>query len=381
MGKGYLVLETGEFFEGNLIGNISEAVGEVVFNTSMTGYQEIITDPSYAGQIVTFCYPLIGNYGINELDDECSIPHLSGVVLGDMCQQPSHYLSTRSFSEQLEKAGVAGITGVDTRALVKLIRQHGTLRGVITDVSPYQNLNINTEFQSKIKEEGQMNFYQDTISQGLSTFWVGHVSTKKIKTYENSGPHVVLIDYGFKKSILTALLEEQCKVTIVPHSTPYEQLKVLNPDGVVFSNGPGDPMSLQPWFSDIKRISESFATLGICLGHQLIALAHGAKTEKLKYGHRGGNHPVKEFETGKVRITSQNHGYVVVDDSIDQQIFKVTYRNVNDKSIEGLKHSWLPIQTVQFHPEAHPGPSDTAYIFEAFIHHLRTIGDMSYAVT
>jgi carbamoyl-phosphate synthase small subunit len=381
MGKGYLVLETGDFFEGNLIGNISEAVGEVVFNTSMTGYQEIMTDPSYAGQIVTFCYPLIGNYGINELDDECNKPHLAGVVIGDMCQQPSHYLAARSFSEQLEQAGVAGITGVDTRALVKLIRQYGTLRGVITNVSPYHNIDNQEEFQSKIKEERQMNFYKETINQGLSTFWVGHVSTKEIKTYENSGPHVVLIDYGYKKSILTALIEEKCKVTIVPHTITYEQMKFLNPDGVVFSNGPGDPMSLQPWFSDIKRISKSFASLGICLGHQLIALAHGAKTEKLKYGHRGGNHPVKELETGKVRMTSQNHGYVVVDESIDQQIFKVTYRNVNDKSIEGLKHSWLPIQTVQFHPEAHPGPSDTAYIFEAFIHHLRTIGEMSYAVT
>lgn len=363
MGKGYLILETGEFFEGDLIGNISEAAGEVVFNTSMTGYQEIITDPSYAGQIVTFCYPLIGNYGINNIDNECAQHHLAGVVVGDMCQQPSHYLSAHSFKEQLEQAGVAGITGVDTRALVKLIRQHGTVRGMITDVSPDQEVN------------------SQRMKQGSSTFWVEHVSAKKIETHENSGPHVVLVDYGHKKSILSALLEEQCKVTVVPYSITYQEMKDINPDGVLFSNGPGDPMALQPWFSDIKRISESFPSLGICLGHQLIALAHGAKTEKLKYGHRGGNHPVKELETGKVRVTAQNHGYVVIDESIDQQIFNVTYRNVNDRSIEGLKHSSLPIQTVQFHPEAHPGPSDTAYIFDSFIQHLRTIGDMTYAVT
>jgi carbamoyl-phosphate synthase small subunit len=379
MGKGYLVLETGEFFEGNLIGNISEAAGEVVFNTSMTGYQEIITDPSYAGQIVTFCYPLIGNYGINDSDNECIQPHLSGVVVGEMCQQPNHYLSTCSFSEQLEQAGVAGITGVDTRALVKLIRQYGTLRGIITDVSPYKKTDSQQGFYSKIDDLKPD--YTEIINKGSSIFWVEHVSTKEIKTYENSGPHVALVDYGYKKSILAALLEEKCKVTVVPYSITHEQMKALHPDGVLFSNGPGDPMSLQPWFSEIKQISESFPSLGICLGHQLIALAHGAKTEKLKYGHRGGNHPVKELETGKVRITAQNHGYVVVDESIDQHIFKVTYRNVNDRSIEGLKHSQLPIQTVQFHPEAHPGPSDTAHIFEAFIQHLRTIGDMSYAVT
>jgi carbamoyl-phosphate synthase small subunit len=370
MEKGYLVLETGEFFEGCLFGNIKEAVGEVVFNTSMTGYQEIITDPSYAGQIVTFCYPMIGNYGINQLDDESSFPKLAGVVVGEMCLQPSHYLSTLSFTEHLEKSGIAGITGVDTRALVKIIRQHGTVKGMITDCAPQE--------MSHIKQSVILN--EKTAQQDIK-FWVDHVSTKEIKTYENSGPHVVLVDYGYKKSILHALLAESCKVTIVPYSITFEHMKAINPDGVLFSNGPSDPMVLQPWFSDIEKISNTFPSLGICLGHQLIALAHGAKTEKLKYGHRGGNHPVKELETGKVKVTSQNHSYVVVDESIDQSKFRITYRNVNDGSIEGLKHAYLPIQTVQFHPEAHPGPSDTEHIFQSFIEQLRTIGELKYAVT
>lgn len=370
MEKGYLVLETGEFFEGSLFGSIQEAVGEVVFNTSMTGYQEIITDPSYAGQIVTFCYPMIGNYGINTLDDESSFPKLAGVVVGEMCLQPSHYLSALSFTEHLEKAGIAGITGVDTRALVKVIRQHGTVKGMITARVPQEMGNIAEVF-----------YLEEVIAQRNFKFWVDHVSTKEIKTYENNGPHVALIDYGYKKSILHALLAESCKVTIVPYSFTFEQMKALNPDGVLFSNGPSDPMALQPWFSDIKEISSTYPSLGICLGHQLIALAHGAKTEKLRYGHRGANHPVKELETGKVKITSQNHGYVVVDESIDQSKFSITYRNVNDGSIEGLKHAHLPIQTVQFHPEAHPGPSDTEHILQLFIGQLRTIGEMNYAVT
>jgi carbamoyl-phosphate synthase small subunit len=314
---------------------------------------------------------MIGNYGINDFDFESKLPHLAGVVVGEMCQNPSHYLSALSFTEQLEKAGVAGISGIDTRALVKLIRQHGTVRGMITDVSP----------QLELDHLQGASYHKEVLSRGTSTFWVDHVSTKEVKTYDNSGAHVALIDYGYKKSILTALLEENCKVTVVPYSFTYQQMKALNPDGVLLSNGPGNPMALEPWFADIKRISVSFPSLGICLGHQLLALAHGAQTEKLKYGHRGANHPVKELETGKVRVTSQNHGYVVIDESIDQRIFKVTYRNVNDRSIEGLKHAYLPIQTVQFHPEAHPGPSDTAHIFHSFIDHLRTVGDMTYAVT
>ncbi|MDQ0256958.1 carbamoyl-phosphate synthase small subunit [Evansella vedderi] len=356
MKQGYLILETGEVFEGTLIGELNNMIGEVVFNTSMTGYQEIVTDPSYAGQILTFCYPLIGNYGLNDEDNESFSTAVSGVITGDMCEAPSHYQSTKNFSEMLQQAGVPGLTGVDTRALVKVIRKHHTVKGMIA-----------TEPSLK----GGMDVSQE--------FWVKKVSVDEPVTYTNEGPHVVLIDYGYKKSILTALLHENCRVTVVPYDFSYEQIKALQPDGILLSNGPGDPMKLEPYFNEIKKITESYPTLGICLGHQLIALAHGAKTKKLAFGHRGGNHPVKELLTGKVSMTSQNHGYVVVEESINYSQFQVLFRNVNDKTVEGLKHVSLPIQSVQFHPEAHPGPSDTEYIFNEFLHQVVSSGGKRYA--
>lgn len=359
--QGYLTLETGEVFEGVLIGAGMNTVGEVVFNTSMTGYQEIITDPSYAGQIITFCYPIIGNYGVNALDDESIHPALSGVIIGDLCELPSHYQAIEKFSEKLGKAGVTGLAEVDTRLLVKTIRSRGTVKGVIS---------------RQKKAQSDFSAFMQT-----ARLWVDKVSTKKLVSYKNQGPHVVLLDFGYKKSILNALLKEHCSVTIVPYNTPYEKVKALSPDGVLFSNGPSDPMELKQWFPEYKKISQSYPTLGICLGHQLIALAYGAKTTKLAYGHRGANHPVKEIMTGKVKITAQNHGYVVVDDSIDTNVFEITYRNVNDDSIEGLKHAEYPIQTVQFHPEAHPGPSDTAHILKEFVSQITSLGETRYAIT
>lgn len=360
MNQGYLTLETGEVFEGVLIGASQNSTGEVVFNTSMTGYQEIITDPSYAGQIITFCYPIIGSYGINALDDECIHPALAGVIIGDLCETPSHYQSFQKFSDKLKEAGVSGLAGVDTRALVKTIRSRGTVKGVISQQKKEQN-----DFSALMK----------------TPMWVDHVSTKKTVTYKNNGPHVVLMDFGYKKSILNALLEENCRVTVVPYNTPFEKVKSLAPDGILFSNGPSDPMELKQWFPEYKKISRNYPTLGICLGHQLIALAYGAKTAKLAYGHRGGNHPVKELLTGKVKITAQNHGYVVLDESIDTSVFEITYRNVNDQSIEGLKHIQYPIQSVQFHPEAHPGPSDTAHILTEFVNQITSMGETRYAIT
>ncbi|GHI00170.1 carbamoyl phosphate synthase small subunit [Neobacillus kokaensis] len=357
MAQGYLTLETGEVFEGVLIGAEKDSLGEVVFNTSMTGYQEIITDPSYAGQIITFCYPIIGNYGVNAVDDESIAPALSGVVIGDLCETPSHFQSIEKFSEKLKSAGVPGIAGVDTRLLVKTIRSRGTVKGYLS------------------KTKGT-----DFAAQDQTPFWIEKVSVQNPQFFQNNGPHVVLVDFGYKKSILTALLNENCAVTIVPFNTTFEKIKSLNPDGVLFSNGPGDPMALQKWFPEIKKISQYYPTLGICLGHQLIALAYGAKTEKLAYGHRGGNHPVKEITTGKVKITAQNHSYVVMDESIDGKVFDVTYRNINDRSIEGLKHKHYPVQTVQFHPEAHPGPSDTEYILTGFVKQIAALGETQYAV-
>ncbi|MRX72467.1 carbamoyl phosphate synthase small subunit [Bacillus lacus] len=359
MEKGYLILETGDMFEGEWIGSERETSGEVVFNTSMTGYQEMMTDPSYAGQILAFCYPMIGNYGINQYDNEAFQPALSGVVMGELCEKPSHFQAAENFSDQLDKAGIPGLTGIDTRALVKKIRELGTVKGVLSK---------NKAADQKLLAE---------MPPGVE-----EVSTKNILTFKNNGPHVVLMDYGYKKSILHALLKENCSVTIVPYHMTLEQLKTLKPDGVLFSNGPGDPMKLKERLPEIKKISEYYPSLGICLGHQLLALAHGAQTKKLSFGHRGGNHPVKEAETGKVFITSQNHGYTVIEESIPSSLFEVTFRNVNDKTVEGLQHMVHHITTVQFHPEAHPGPSDTAYIFKSFIEKInpKAAGEISYAV-
>ncbi|MDP4170084.1 MAG: carbamoyl phosphate synthase small subunit, partial [Bacillota bacterium] len=301
MTKGYLVLENGDVFEGNMIGGMEGSAGEVVFNTSMTGYQEIVSDPSYAGQILVFCYPMIGNYGMNALDYESNSLHLSGVVIGEHCEEPSHYLSKHSFSDQLVKSGVPGISGIDTRALVKKIRNCGTLKGRIMNALP---------------ENGVLGGHSFNIEADV----VGRVSVKKVQVFDQQGPHIVLIDYGYKKSILNALLANGCKVTVVPYSYSFLEIKSLKPDGVLLSNGPGDPAFLEKQFPEIKKITENFPTLGICLGHQLIAHAYGADTKKMKFGHRGANHPVKELSTGKVWITSQNHGYEVIQETVDETI-------------------------------------------------------------
>ncbi len=359
MKKGYLVLESGDSFVGTMVGENPLATGEVVFNTGMTGYQEMLTDPSYAGQILTFCYPLIGNYGINALDDESAALQLSGVVISNLCHLPSHYLSIKPLLNHLNQAGVPVLADVDTRAVVKRIRNQGTMRGVLT---------TNPE-----------NVSFDRPVTGLDL--IKQVTAKEKMHYKGEGPHVVLVDYGSKKSILTALLKAGCDVTVLPYDTTFQEIQALKPAGVVFSNGPGNPMSLKPYFGEIKKITEAFPTLGICLGHQLIALAHGAETEKLLFGHRGGNHPVKELETGKVWMTSQNHSFVVKEASLENIPFEVTYRNVNDHSVEGLKAKHLPIETVQFHPEAHPGPTDTEHIFTRFIQKIKHAGESSYAIT
>lgn len=357
MDNGCLVLETGEVFPGILIGSKEDAIGEVVFNTSMTGYQEIMSDPSYAGQIIVFCYPLIGNYGINPQDYEAENIYAKGVVMGEACHLPNHYSSEVAAPELLKKLSISGLSNVDTRELVKTIRKHGSVKGYITD---------------SVKEfpyvEGTEN-------------WVELVSTTKLKSYPGAGPHIVLLDYGYKKSILEALLYSDCQVTVVPYTTSFEKLKALQPDGVLLSNGPGDPEVLKDHLPKIKNIAEEFPTLGICLGHQLLALAFGATTEKLLFGHRGGNHPVKDLATGKVYITSQNHSYNVKEDSINKEIFSITYKNINDGTVEGLQHKKFPALSVQFHPEAHPGPQDTNYIFTKFLKliHDKT-GVMSYAI-
>jgi carbamoyl-phosphate synthase small subunit len=347
MAKGFLTLETGEVFEGTLFGDREQVgMGEIVFNTSMTGYQEMITDPSYTGQIVTFCYPLIGNYGINRFDLESSVPQINGIILSDLCDFPSHFQAEDHFALFLQRYGKVGIMEIDTRTLVKRIRTKGTVFGMIA------------------REPIDMDYLKQYKEKWEETIWVKQVSTKTVQHFPNSGPHIVLVDFGYKKSILSYLLENHCRVTVVPYSFSFEQIKQIQPDGVLLSNGPGNPETLSDLLPEIKKICLTYPTFGICLGHQLIALAFGGKTKKLRFGHRGVNHPVRDRFTGKVYITSQNHGYVVEKVPAD---FEVSFVNINDSSIEGMKHRTLPIQSVQFHPEAHPGPQDSSLFFETFI--------------
>lgn len=357
MEKGYLLLETGEIFPGMLQGSQEDTVGEVVFNTSMTGYQEILSDPSYAGQIIVFCYPLIGNYGVNSQAFEGEKLHVRGVVTGELCTMPNHYSLEETTSSLLQKNNISGLTGIDTRALVKTLRKHGTVKGMIA---------------KEVKK------IPSSITNSLL---VKEVSSSKRKTYENIGSHIVLMDYGYKKSILTELLKLECKVTILPYHSSFEEVQQLNPDGVVFSNGPGNPEALKEYLPEIKKITEAYPSLGICLGHQLIALAHGATTTKLQFGHRGANHSVKDLLTGKVYMTSQNHSYVVKESTIDLSQFDILFKNINDGTIEGIRHKYLPITAVQFHPEANPGPHDTTYLFTSFIESIKESTEgLTYAI-
>ncbi|USG65295.1 carbamoyl phosphate synthase small subunit [Brevibacillus ruminantium] len=360
-GPGYLTLESGEVFAGTLFGAPLEGIGEVVFHTGMTGYQEVMSDPSFAGQIVTFTYPLIGNYGINDQDYEAAKPALAGMVVSELCSEPSHYQSGRSLAEAAEEFGFPILAGVDTRTVTKRVRQEGPLWGVIADRP------LSLEEVSALRKK--------YIKKSL----VANVSSQEIQRYPGTKEHVVLIDLGMKRSILESLQSLGCRVTVVPFDTTYAQIQALQPDGLLFSNGPGDPEDLLTYCVEWRKAAEQYPTMGICLGHQVLALAFGGKTEKLKYGHRGGNHPVKELLTGKVYMTSQNHGYVVKEESLDNRQLLVTYRNVNDNSVEGLRHQHLPVMTVQFHPEAHPGPSDTSHMLTQFLQLIRGVGAKIYA--
>ncbi|MUK86904.1 carbamoyl phosphate synthase small subunit [Ornithinibacillus sp. L9] len=350
---GYLVLSTGDVLEGKWLGDILPTEGEVVFNTAMTGYQEVMTDPSYAGQIVTMTYPLIGNYGVNEVDSESIMPSLSGLIISYPCVTPEHYQSTKSIREMITEYKIPTLYGIDTRELTRIIRDNGEVYGRIST-----NKNDHPT--------------KNAVDQDI----VPSVSVSKIRKYtitENEldvRPHIVLMDFGYKQSIVQSLLDLGCDVTVVPYDTNPNQILELRPHGILLSNGPGDPNDLSYLIDNIKVICENYKVLGICFGHQLIALAHGAKITRLSYGHRGSNHPVKNLLTGKVSITSQNHGYIVDPDTIEEKNWIITFRNVNDGSIEGLCHRSKQIITVQFHPEAHPGPIDTQNIFSDFVNEI-----------
>ncbi|MBU3159967.1 carbamoyl phosphate synthase small subunit [Clostridium frigoris] len=344
--KGKLILENGIVFEGNLFGYLEESVGEVVFNTGMTGYEEILTDPSYYGQIVTMTYPLIGNYGINLEDVESKSSKVKGFIVREKCDYPSNWRCEMNLEGYFKQNKIIGLEGIDTRALTKILRENGTMKGIIT-----------TSKLTKAEIEQKLKNFSNSDA-------VMKVTTKKAYTIEGSGQHVAIVDFGIKENILRSFKKRNCKLTIFPAGSKAQEILEVNPDLIFLSNGPGDPQELQEAIKMIKGIIGKKPIVGICLGHQLLALALGGKTGKLKFGHRGCNHPVKDIEANKVYITSQNHGYYVSELPENMQ---VTHVSVNDGTIEGMRHKSLPIFSVQFHPEACPGPKDIDVIFDKFL--------------
>ncbi|GAA0460764.1 carbamoyl phosphate synthase small subunit [Alkalibacillus silvisoli] len=351
MSKRYLLLEDGTVYEGMAFGaEVNRFIGEVVFQTGMTGYQETLSDPSYCNQMVVMTYPLIGNYGINRDDFETVRPALQALIVKEAAKFPSNFRSEMSLGQYLKQKGIPGLEGIDTRSLVKKIRQTGTMKGVlIDDLSKLDQL---------ISEVNHASLQTDQVSQ---------VSAVKPYIVPGRGSRVVLIDYGMKHGILRELTERGCHVTVVPYDITSDEVMQLQPDGVMLSNGPGDPKDVTEGIDLVKGLIGQVPIFGICLGHQLIALACDANTERLKFGHRGANHPVKCIESGDVWMTSQNHGYTVSRSSIEQTFLKVTHIAINDDSVEGLEHENLPIFSVQFHPESSPGPHDSNLLFDQFI--------------
>ncbi|HIT42236.1 MAG TPA: carbamoyl phosphate synthase small subunit [Candidatus Caccovicinus merdipullorum] len=349
--KAYLILEDGTVFTGVSIGSAREVISEIVFNTSMTGYLEVLTDPSYAGQAVVMTYPLIGNYGICREDMESVKPWPDGYIVRELSRMPSNFRSEDTIQHFLEENDIPGICGIDTRALTKILREKGTMNGMIT-TKEYQDL---SEPIARMKE------YRVT---GV----VKATTTKETYVLPGEGKKVALLDLGAKRNIARSLNERGCQVTVYPADTPAEEILASNPDGIMLSNGPGDPAENVEIIREIRKLYESNVPIfAICLGHQLMALATGASTYKLKYGHRGGNHPVKDLETGRVYISSQNHGYAVDAESLDPNVAKPAFVNVNDGTNEGLKYVGKNIFTVQYHPEACPGPQDSSYLFDRFL--------------
>ncbi|PTF88644.1 carbamoyl phosphate synthase small subunit [Staphylococcus chromogenes] len=348
--KRYLVLEDGTYYTGFKLGADTLTQGEIVFNTAMTGYQETLSDSSYTGQIITFTYPLIGNYGINRDDFESLIPTLKGVVVKEACQAPSNFRAQKTLNDVLKEFDIPGISGVDTRSITKKIREHGVLKAAFVDNE--------TEIETTIQNLKTIEFPRNEVPT---------VSTKTPYVSTGFDLRVVLVDFGKKQNIVRELNARGCEVTVVPYDTTAEEIIKMSPDGMMLSNGPGDPADVQVAVDMIKGIIGKIPFFGICLGHQLFALSQGATSFKMKFGHRGANHPVKDLSTGKIALTSQNHGYAIDADSLKETDLEVTHIALNDGTIEGLRHKFEPAFSVQYHPEACPGPTDSNYLFDQFI--------------
>ena len=360
--EAHLVLEDGSVYTGEAFGAQATTYGEVVFNTSMTGYQEILTDPSYCGQIVIPTYPLIGNYGINDQDAESRHIQVAGFVVREECREPSHSSSTRTLHEYMAAEGIPGISQVDTRAITRHLRSRGVMMGVLSSKASPKHL------LSRLKAHptyGMVDFVSRVTSRSLYSW---HES----EDARESKGHIVVMDYGLKFNILRLLNLRGWATTVVPATTNPEEVFSINPDGVILSPGPGDPSMLGNVLSNARVLAERLPTMGICLGHQIVALAFGGSTFKLKFGHRGGNHPVKDLTTGKVNITAQNHGYAVALDSVPPAL-EVSHLNLNDGTLEGLRHRELPILTIQYHSEASPGPLDNEHLFDRFLDMITTV--------
>jgi carbamoyl-phosphate synthase small subunit len=365
-----LALEDGSVFTGRGFGAHGTTEGEVVFNTSMTGYQEILTDPSYAGQIVTMTYPLIGNYGINRQDVESKKPHVAGFIVKELSPAYSNYRADHSLDEYLEQNGIVGIEGIDTRALVRKLRIKGAMNGVLSS-----ELLDDAQLLARVKKVRDMSgadLVKD-VRPDAGYEWDEDQGTWKYGNVERGdGLHVVALDCGAKHNILRNLSDRGIRVTVLPPETSAEEIMKHRPDGLFVSNGPGDPAAVEYTIKSLKTAAGMVPTFGICLGHQLLGLALGAKTYKLKFGHRGANQPVKNLDTGRVEITSQNHGFAVEKESLEAAGGIVTHLNLNDNTVEGFRHKDLPVFSVQYHPEASPGPHDASYLFDAFVEMMKT---------
>ncbi|MDT8718937.1 glutamine-hydrolyzing carbamoyl-phosphate synthase small subunit [Clostridium sp. 19966] len=344
--KASLILENGMVFEGRAFGYLEEAVGEVVFNTGMTGYQEVLTDPSYYGQIVTMTYPLVGNYGVNLEDGESEAPKVKGFIVREACDYPNNFRCEMKLNDYLKNHKIVGLEGIDTRALTKILRNNGTMKGIIT---------LETLSEDYVKNK---------LDSFTNKEAVKSVTTKESYTIQGKGKHVAIMDFGIKENIIRSFKARGCKLTVFPATAKAEEVLKVNPDTIFLSNGPGDPEDLPEAIENIKKLIGKKPIVGICLGHQLLALALGGKTSKLKFGHRGWNHPVKDLEENRVYITSHNHGYYV--SQVPEEV-EVTHVSMNDNTVEGMRHKTLPIFSVQFHPEACPGPKDVDKIFDKFL--------------